>query len=312
MSPTTPPPSAISVVPRSQRASSSASKIVLSVCQSLCASPSGSTIGIVCTPGGSSASTQALRGRAARRVVLVTIATRFCRRCGGQELGALEQAGADVDRVAALAEVDVQRAHVVVPMRRAARSLRGELREPLLESMREAADALVAGVDDQVGDLAIERIALRDRARSASRADRRSAAAAGCGRGACAGRGRAATRAGRRRCRAPRAALRFSGASTAPPPVASTMPSARCTARRASGASRARKPASPSISKITGMRTPVARSISWSRIDEGLAEPPREQPADGGLAGAHQADEKDVAADACGLIAAPLPDMQRF
>ena len=54
-SPTTPPPSSISVVPRSHRCSRSASKIRFSVSQSLCCSPSGSVIVITSTPRASSA-----------------------------------------------------------------------------------------------------------------------------------------------------------------------------------------------------------------------------------------------------------------
>src|SRR5688572_14421966 len=57
---------------------------------------------------------------------------------------------------------------------------------------------------------------------------------------------------------------RFSGESTAPPPVASTM-FAPCTISASIRVSRARKPASPSNSKITGIRTPVERSISRSQ-----------------------------------------------
>src|SRR6185295_9311116 len=63
----------------------------------------------------------------------------------------------------------------------------------------------------------------------------------------------------------PRIAMRrrFSSASTAPPPVASTaLSSAQSSAITC--VSRARKPASPSMSKITGMRTPQRRSISSS------------------------------------------------
>src|SRR6516165_11450692 len=56
---------------------------------------------------------------------------------------------------------------------------------------------------------------------------------------------------------------RFSASSTAPPPVASTMPSNAVSASIASR-SRWRKPSSPSLSKMNGISTPVRRSISAS------------------------------------------------
>ncbi len=78
------------------------------------------------------------------------------------QLGLLQNTRADVDRIAALAERDVQGAHVFAPSSRTSSGFvrsASELREFLLEAMHEAPDALVAGVDDEVGDLAVERIA---------------------------------------------------------------------------------------------------------------------------------------------------------
>ena len=61
-----------------------------------------------------------------------------------------------------------------------------------------------------------------------------------------------------------RSARRFSGDNTAPPPVAMTI-LGRCEHASSTWRSLLRNPCSPSISKITGMRTPQRASSSWSR-----------------------------------------------
>ncbi len=106
MSPTTPPPSATSTVRRSAFARSSASKIRSSVRQSLCASPSGSSMASTRAPGAPE------RGGEARGV------ERGHRRVGDdgreapahvrrEDRGIVEQPRADADRVAALAQRDL-------------------------------------------------------------------------------------------------------------------------------------------------------------------------------------------------------------
>ena len=146
--------------------------------------------------------------------MFVTIATRFCGRCGAESSALREQARADVNRIAAVRELDVQGAHGFPASRRRRRGRacgrRASSRELLLEPVSEAAQALIAGVDDEMRDLRDRAGRARRRAPSASRADSASAAAAGCGRDACAATGRGATRAGRRPCRAAASARRFS------------------------------------------------------------------------------------------------------
>jgi hypothetical protein len=122
--------------------------------------------------------------------------------------------------------------------------------------------ALLAGVDHDVGDFAVQRIAhgvqlFQLFLRIGRRKQRPVAVVAH----ALPEMSRARVQVDHRAVAQPCA--RFSSASTAPPPVASTTPSSAHSSPIAC-ASRARNPASPSISKITGMRTPQRRSISSS------------------------------------------------
>ena len=57
--------------------------------------------------------------------------------------------------------------------------------------------------------------------------------------------------------------VRFSGVTTAPPPVANTIP-CRCESSSIISFSLTRKPSSPSISKIQSIGAPVLASIYWS------------------------------------------------
>ena len=154
--------------------------------------------------------------------------------------------------------------------------------------------ALPAGIEDDVRNLAVQGIAFRVQHGAAAPAGRRWRAAAGSCPGAHARRASRAARAGRPRC--PRAARcrRLSGARIAPPPVASTTPSSAVSSS-ITAASRWRKPASPSISKMTGTLHAAAALDLLVRIEEPALQPPREQAPDGGLARPHHADEEHVA-----------------
>ena len=70
------------------------------------------------------------------------------------------------------------------------------------------------------------------------------------------------------------------------------MPRIAATARIAA-ASRARKPASPSVAKICGHGLARLTRDDVVEIDERQADAARQQAADGRLAGTHEPDEKD-------------------
>ena len=187
-SPITPPPSAISVVLRSQRCVEQRVEDVVERLPGLVRSRRRAR----------STGTRRRRHCVERRrqalqvesptTGLVTIATRCLREVRHDQLRARQQAAADVDRVAALAQLDSARVSMrprsSVALRRRGGRICSAL-EPLLELVDQALEALSAGLH---GDVRRPR-GTADRAARAARtgglAGRRSAAAAGCGRGAC-------------------------------------------------------------------------------------------------------------------------------
>ena len=76
-----------------------------------------------------------------------------------KQSGLCQQASSDVYRIAAFPELNVQGAHDLSASTAAPRA-RAQLSEFLLQAMRQIAQALVAGVDHDVGDLPIKRVAL--------------------------------------------------------------------------------------------------------------------------------------------------------
>ena len=164
------------------------------------------------------------------------------------QVARVQQARADVDRVGALAERYAESLHALEARR---------------ADLAPALHALLAGVDHEVGDFPVERIALRvellePRQRVGGGEQRAVAIVAHA-----LLEMRRAARAGRQPCRARRAAAVLLGEHRA---AAGAEHDAveRAQLARSPATSRARKPASPSISKITGIRTPQRRSISWS------------------------------------------------
>ena len=113
MSPITPPPSAISAVLRSQRCASNASKTELSVCQFLCCSPSGITIGVTVTPAAVERAGHHVQIQGRHRGVGDQRGA-FLRQMARDHVAALEQMLADINWIAAIGQGDFDGLHRLV------------------------------------------------------------------------------------------------------------------------------------------------------------------------------------------------------
>jgi hypothetical protein len=216
-------------------------------------------------------------------VSLLTMST--CRRrCAAQQGAVVEQPGADVNRIAALAEIDVRvcsTSAVYLYWRGATVTARGcaAQRPGLLLSVSTTRSATSRYRGSRIGEQLAEHL-LRDHRRSAAGA---------CDRARCAAAAHRASRAGRSPNRA-RPARAIDSRSTTPPPVASTCDRGASAPRSPAPRDRG-NPLALDIENPGDIRT-GARSISWSLSGSKL-QGTREEAADSGLAGPHGADEEN-------------------
>ena len=247
------------------------------------------------------------RGTAAPTVVLVTTSTSRAATCCAISVASSSRSAADQDGVTALAQVDPQHvwrgcgAHAAtahagssaVPSAVIESGDRFGQAKVTQDFLHHGLDLATVRVDDELGDLAGTAARAFRTAGPACRADRRCSAAAGpC----CGGCGRVAVPPrfeDTRRVRECAGARGCAASRTAPPPVASTSPSAsvRCVDDFRLALAKARFAfAFENVGDVDagpGLDLVVA-------VDERQAEPPRQLPAHGALAGPHRAHEEDV------------------